>query len=161
MEPKKFDDIKKYIEDHAIDKNSLWLIGERKWIMKLSLKILEAEKIEDKLGERAETGVFLTEKINWVTFEEKFKDCIRLVFFNPEEQFQFIAIDNKSDLFTFYHSKLEKNGNNLLNLKNVTDESNGNFQFGFARRLGTIPKLDKEIQVIVNKETGEWRLRHE
>jgi hypothetical protein len=160
-----FGEIKDYINKNAQNKNTLWLIGERKWSLELNQKILDAENRNDKLGERAETGIFLTKDIDWDKFKKNYEDCTHLIFFNSEEQFQFITTDKSCKKYLFHHCKNLKN--NRLELKNVEsknqDNEKDNFRFGFAQRLGTIHKLNKgdKIQAIVDEKNGEWRRWHE
>ncbi|MBN2396383.1 MAG: hypothetical protein JXC36_07980 [Candidatus Atribacteria bacterium] len=143
------------IKEMLANKSDLWLIGERKWTIKKNDDILMKEKKHQLPLAAAETGIFLTEEIDWNTFKEKFKDCIRLVFFNSEEQFQFIAEDNSCDKYLLFNSTVS---GKPLEFENIQNTSKGNFQFSFARRLGAIPQINSTIKVIVDKKQEEWRL---
>lgn len=161
METKRFHEIRQYIEDNAKNKDSLWLIGERKWSLKLHKQILDAEDNNKLPLPKGETGVFLNDNFDWDKFEDDYADCTRLVFFNSEEQFQFIATDNRCYEYIYYHSQIKEK--KMEPLRTIMDKDNNHYRFNFAQRLGAIHKLNQnnKVQVIVDENKKEWRLWHD
>lgn len=162
MEPIKFENILNEIKN---EKN-LWLVAERKWTYRKNLDILDIENKKKKLNpDNDKTGLFITKNIRWKDISEfikEYADCVRMIFFNKDVQYQFIK--DSGDKYWWYKSEIKDSEDKEKKLKNVypTTENRSHFRFNFAKKLGTIHDLTKgdPIQVIQNK-TGEWRLYHE
>ena len=145
-----------------LNKDTLWLIGERKWTIDFHKQILESV---DKGKKPQETGIFLTEQINWDDFETEYRICTHLILFNDSDQFTAVAIDKSCRRYLYHHSNFTSG--KIMEFRNVipreNHESRGAFRYGFAQDLGAIHDLNKEkpIQVVVDRDTRQWRLKHD
>jgi hypothetical protein len=147
------------IQDILKDTANLWCIGERKWTNELSQEVLSNEKNDIRNGN---TGIFLHKLIDCSTLDKLYKDCIRLIFFNSELQFQFIATDKSCDSFQFYKSDIEISESTKYEFKSLGNKGDkkSNYSFSFATKLGAIPETLKQSEISVLISDDEWRLYH-
>lgn len=178
--------IKTFIENNSSDKNSLWLMGEKEWSFKFNKNILQNTS-QSKKPEKSKKnkvlisgitltpGIFLTDFINWEDFDAEYGSCIRLVFFNNEEQFLFIRIDTGQSNYLGHHSKLQSEPEAFRNIyfenthpgddqsklnKNKPDSRS---RFEFAKTTGAVHALNKghKVKVVMDKTQTQWRLTHD
>ncbi len=161
----RFEEIKDLVNKYR----NLWVVGERRWTICLANIVLEKEKGKAKKGN---TGIFLHKEINYDSFES-YSDCIRLVFFNNDVQFLFIATDSSCKDYVYHLSeisrdKAEKFEFEILHSKKegkskVLDSksANRNYRFSFAQDIGAIPENLDSNDILVLRDKDEWRLYHE
>ena len=150
-----FDNINKWLKD----KKNIWVIGEREWSAKLARDFYKEYKKDGKYQEIANElkGVFLL--LNLPKKMEDLKNCTRLYFFNKNEQLFALKEGDK-----FLIKECNTSGKRI-NFKTITNikQSKEYYKFKFAAQIGVIPESlnDNSIFVILNEESGEWRLAHE